>query len=165
MAASRARQAATPSEATPGKLDRCARLPIALYSKDTLIQTASGKYHVGFDLSDHKDPAHNRDHTTNEFGKIKTLNIGAIPFANSSSRARPVTVGTYGRRNNVKLSNPSIAFPGRPAFRFRTHRPKAAHVIHHIRPPLHFQSLGESVGDFVTPCEQHGQEQSVILAN
>ena len=81
MAASRARQAATPSEATPGKLDRCARLPIALYSKDTLIQTASGKYHVGFDLSDHKDPAHNRDHTTNEFGKIKTLNIGAIPFA------------------------------------------------------------------------------------
>ena len=57
-----------------------------LYSKDTLIQTASGKYHVGFDLSDHKDPAHNRDHTTNEFGKIKTLNIGAIPFELKFSR-------------------------------------------------------------------------------
>ena len=52
----------------------------------TLIQTASGKYHVGFDLSDHKDPAHNRDHTTNEFGKIKTLNIGAIPFELKFSR-------------------------------------------------------------------------------
>ena len=30
-----------------------------LHSKDTLIPTAMGKYHVGFDLTDHKDPAHN----------------------------------------------------------------------------------------------------------
>ena len=57
-----------------------------LYSKDTLIQTATGKYHVGFDLTDHKDPAHNRDRTTNEFGKVKTLNIGAIPFELKFSR-------------------------------------------------------------------------------
>ena len=35
-----------------------------LHSKDTLIPTAMGKYHVGFDLTDHKDPAHNSQQRT-----------------------------------------------------------------------------------------------------
>lgn len=58
----------------------------AQYTKTTMVQTLMGKYHVGFDISDPKDPAHGRERTLTEFGKIKTITVADVPFDIKLSR-------------------------------------------------------------------------------
>ena len=53
----------------------------AQYSKNTMVPTLMGKYHVGFDLSN--DP---RERTLTEFSKIKTITVVDVPFDIKLSR-------------------------------------------------------------------------------
>ena len=53
----------------------------AQYSKNTMVPTLMGKYHVGFDLSNDL-----RERTLTEFSKIKTITVVDVPFDIKLSR-------------------------------------------------------------------------------